>query len=181
MEITRYHIEDIFSYTPRIFKDDRGSFFESFNHKLFCDAAGRNVEFVQDNQSTSIEGVVRGLHFQNPPYAQGKLVRVLKGKVLDVAVDLRKNSATYGQHIAVELSADNNRVLWIPEGFAHGFSVLENETIFFYKCTAFYQKSAEQTIAWNDQRLNINWKIEHPVLSEKDQLGLAFENFISPF
>ncbi|MBK7129200.1 MAG: dTDP-4-dehydrorhamnose 3,5-epimerase [Crocinitomicaceae bacterium] len=181
MEITRYHIENIFSYVPRTFKDDRGSFFESFNHKLFCDAAGRKVDFVQDNQSSSIQGVVRGLHFQNPPHAQGKLVRVLKGKVLDVAVDLRKNSATYGQHIAVELSADNNRVLWIPEGFAHGFSVLENETVFFYKCTSFYHKESEQTIAWNDSQLNIDWQIENPVLSEKDQVGLAFENFISPF
>ncbi|MBK8925881.1 MAG: dTDP-4-dehydrorhamnose 3,5-epimerase [Crocinitomicaceae bacterium] len=181
MEITRYHIENIFSYVPRTFKDDRGSFFESFNHKLFCDATGRKVDFVQDNQSSSIQGVVRGLHFQNPPHAQGKLVRVLKGKVLDVAVDLRKNSATYGQHIAVELSADNNRVLWIPEGFAHGFSVLENETVFFYKCTSFYHKESEQTIAWNDSQLNIDWQIENPVLSEKDQVGLAFENFISPF
>ena len=181
MEITRYHIEGVFSFVPKIFVDDRGSFFESFNQKLFDEAAEKKIEFVQDNQSTSIKNTLRGLHFQAPPFAQGKLVRIIKGKAIDVAVDIRKKSPTYGQHIVVELSADNNRVLWIPEGFAHGFSVLENDTIFSYKCTNYYNKNSEGCLIWNDPDLKIDWKINSPLLSEKDKLGDTFKNFVSPF
>lgn len=181
MEITRYHIEGVFSFVPKIFKDERGSFFESFNHKLFEDAIGKKIDFVQDNQSTSIKNTLRGLHFQAPPFSQGKLVRVISGKAIDIAVDIRKKSQTYGQHITVELSAENNVVLWVPEGFAHGFSVLENNTIFAYKCTNYYNKESEGCLMWNDKDFMIDWKVNSPSLSEKDKLGQAFKDLISPF
>jgi len=181
VEVIKYHIEGVFSFVPKIFVDDRGSFFESFNHKLFEEALGKKIEFLQDNQSTSIQNSLRGLHFQAPPFAQGKLVRIIKGKAIDVAVDIRKNSPTYGQHVAVELSAENNCVLWIPEGFAHGFSVLENGTIFAYKCTNYYDRKSEGCLMWNDADLGIDWKINSPLLSEKDKLGDSFKKFISPF
>lgn len=181
MEITRYPIEGLFSYVPRIFSDDRGAFMETFNQQQFEDAVGEKVDFLQDNQSVSKLHVLRGLHFQVPPFAQGKLVRVLKGKVLDVAVDLRKKSATYGQHVAVELSAANNSIFWIPEGFAHGFVSLEEETVFAYKCTRFYARSSEGCIRWNDADLGIDWGVVNPILSEKDAVGDLFNSFNSPF
>lgn len=181
MEITRYHIEGVFSFVPKIFKDERGAFFESFNHKLFEGALGKKIDFVQDNQSSSIKNTLRGLHFQAPPFAQGKLVRIISGKAIDVAVDIRKSSPTYGQHVSVELTAENNCVLWIPEGFAHGFSVLEDNTIFAYKCTNYYNKESEGCLIWSDEDLAINWKINSPNLSEKDKLGGPFKKFISPF
>lgn len=181
MDVKRYHIEGVFSFTPRIFSDERGSFFESFNQKVFNEIAGKEILFVQDNQSVSKKNVLRGIHFQIPPYAQGKLVRVISGKALDIAVDLRKNSPTYGQHIFEELSADNNRVLYIPEGFGHGFSALEDNTIFFYKCTNFYSKESERCIFFNDADLKIDWQIQNPILSEKDNEGELFKNFNSPF
>jgi len=181
VEIKRYHIEGVFSFVPKIFKDERGSFFESFNHKLFEEAIGKKIDFVQDNQSTSIKNALRGLHFQAPPFAQGKLVRVISGKAIDVAVDIRKKSPTYGQHISVELTAENNNVLWVPEGFAHGFSVLEDDTIFAYKCTNYYHKESESCLLWNDSHLNIHWKINSPLLSEKDKVGSELKNLISPF
>jgi dTDP-4-dehydrorhamnose 3,5-epimerase len=181
VEVKRYHIEGLLSFVPRIFSDERGAFMETFNEKQFSEFAGKPIHFVQDNQSVSIANVVRGLHFQAPPLAQGKLVRVLKGKVIDVAVDIRKNSATYGQHIAIELTAENNISFYVPEGFAHGFSVLEKDTVFAYKCTNFYSKESEGCILWNDPTLNIDWKLDHPLLSDKDKVGELFKNFKSPF
>jgi dTDP-4-dehydrorhamnose 3,5-epimerase len=181
VEVKRYHIEGLLSFVPRIFSDERGAFMETFNEKQFAEFAGKSIHFVQDNQSISISNVVRGLHFQAPPFAQGKLVRVLKGKVIDVAVDIRKNSPTYGQHVSIELTAENNISFYIPEGFAHGFSVLEDQTVFAYKCTNFYSKQSEGCLLWNDPDLNIDWQIDQPLLSDKDQLGELFKNFKSPF
>lgn len=181
MTINRYEIEGLLSFEPRVFEDPRGSFFESFNQKLFNEMVGRKVDFVQDNQSFSAINVLRGLHFQAPPYAQGKLVRVIKGKALDVAVDLRKDSPTYGQHQSVLLDTDKNTVFWVPEGFAHGFLVLEEGTIFSYKCTNFYHKESEGALMWNDPDLNIDWGVQNPELSEKDQIADAFKGFVSPF
>ena len=125
--------------------------------------------------------MLKGLHFQKPPFAQGKLVRVISGSVLDIAVDIRKNSSTYGKHVAIELSAENKRQLWIPAGFAHGFVALEDDTVFQYKCTNYYNKNAEDALLWNDETLGINWKIQHPILSPKDKLAATFHHFISPF
>jgi dTDP-4-dehydrorhamnose 3,5-epimerase len=166
---------------PRIFSDERGAFLETFNEKAFAEMVGQKVTFVQDNQSVSKLNVLRGLHFQVPPYAQGKLVRVLKGRVLDIAVDLRKKSPTYGQHVAVELTGTNHCVFWIPAGFAHGFVSLEEGSVFAYKCTEFYHKESERCIQWNDADLNIDWHILNPVLSEKDAVGESFGLYNSPF
>lgn len=181
MEITRYEIEGLFSYVPRVFADERGVFFETYNQKLFDQETGYAVNFFQDNQSLSKKGVIRGLHFQLPPFAQGKLVRVLKGRVLDVAVDLRKNSKTYGKQVMLELSGSNNVIFWIPEGFAHGFSVLEDDTVFAYKCSAPYSKESERCIRWDDPDLKIDWGVTNPILSEKDLEGQLFKDFITPF
>lgn len=172
-------LEGVKIFEPRLFSDARGHFFESFNERLFLEETGLDVRFVQDNESLSAKGVIRGLHFQHPPHAQGKLVRVGKGSVIDVAVDIRRNSPTYGKHIAVELSAENKRQMWIPEGFAHGFSALEDNTIFLYKCTNYYEPTSERTLLYSD--FSIDWKVEKPIVSEKDQIGEQFETFISPF
>ena len=155
---------------PRLFKDERGYFFESFNQKEFEDKVCK-TKFIQDNESKSSYGVVRGLHFQKPPFAQSKLVRVVKGAVLDVAVDIRKGSPTFGQHVAVELTEDNHRQFFIPRGFAHGFSVLSKEVIFQYKCDNFYAPQSEGAIAWDDPDLGIDWQIsvDDILLSEKDK------------
>ena len=155
---------------PKVFKDDRGYFFESFNQSIFEEQIGP-VQFVQDNESFSTYGVVRGLHFQQGAFAQAKLIRVVKGAVLDVAVDLRKKSPTFGQHFSIELTSDNHRQLFIPRGFAHGFSVLSEEVIFQYKCDNLYAPQSEQGIAWNDPKLAIDWRIptDKIVLSAKDQ------------
>ncbi|GGG38939.1 dTDP-4-dehydrorhamnose 3,5-epimerase [Croceivirga lutea] len=163
-------LKGCFILEPRVFKDERGYFFESFNQKTFEEAIGKKVNFVQDNQSYSTKGVLRGLHFQKGEYAQAKLVRVLSGKVLDVAVDIRKGSKTYGEHVAVELSADNKKQLFIPRGFAHGFVVLSDDAHFFYKCDNFYNSSAESGILFNDTELDIDWKFTHEelILSQKD-------------
>ncbi len=179
--IETFDIEGLVLFTPQIFKDERGLFFESFNQKVFNQSIGENVTFVQDNMSVSKKNVVRGLHFQNPPFAQGKLVRVVKGSVIDVAVDIRKKSPTYGQHIAVKLTGENHKMLWIPEGFAHGFVALEDDTIFSYKCTNYYHPQSEDAILWNDKQLNIDWNVKTPILSEKDQLSQSFSTFASPF
>lgn len=181
MEVFKYHIEGLLSFIPTVFSDERGVFTETFNEKVFAEMTGKKIQFVQDNLSMSKKNVIRGLHFQAPPFAQGKLVRVIKGRVIDVAVDLRKNSATYGQHVAVEISGENNLCFWIPEGFAHGFSTLEENTVFAYKCTNFYSKESEGCILWNDQDLNIDWKVDSPLLSDKDKLGEKFKNFKTPF
>lgn len=180
MTITKTEIEGLLILEPRVFKDDRGLFFESFNAELFEQEAGK-IQFVQDNQSVSKKGVLRGLHFQNPPHAQGKLVRVAKGSVIDVAVDIRKNSPTYGKHVAVELSAENNKQFWIPTGFAHGFVALEDDTIFCYKCTDYYAPECEGSLLWNDEVLNIDWGIENPLVSSKDEVAAKFANFETSF
>lgn len=170
MNIIKTDIEGVVILEPRVFKDDRGYFMESFSKKFF-DAEVCKTEFVQDNESKSSYGVLRGLHFQKPPYAQSKLVRVVKGSVLDVAVDIRKGSPTFGQHVAVELTEDNKRQFFVPRGFAHGFVVLSEEVIFQYKCDNFYAPQHEGAIAWNDPALNINWTIadDKIILSEKDK------------
>lgn len=165
---------------PTVFKDARGYFYESYNQQVFAKAGITDV-FVQDNQSVSHKNVIRGLHFQHPPYAQAKLVRTIKGAVLDVVVDIRKQSPTYGQTFCIELTEDNFLMLYIPVGFAHGFSTLADNTIFAYKCSNFYHKESEDTIYWNDPSLNIDWKVENPILSEKDKRGKLFANFVSPF
>lgn len=170
MEIIKTNIEGVVIIEPRIFKDDRGYFFESYSERDFNEQV-REVKFVQDNESKSSYGVLRGLHFQKPPYAQSKLVRVIKGAVLDVAVDIRKGSPTFGQHVAVELTAENHRQLFIPRGFAHGFSVLSDEVLFQYKCDNFYAPQSEGALAWDDPDLNIDWRIpaDKVILSEKDK------------
>ena len=169
MEIIKTNIEGVVIIEPRIFKDDRGYFFESFSQREFEEKVCK-TNFVQDNESKSSYGVLRGLHFQKPPFAQSKLVRVIKGAVLDVAVDIRKGSPTFGQYVSVELTGENHRQFFIPRGFAHGFSVLSEEVIFQYKCDNFYSPQSEGAIAWNDPDLNIDWRIpaEKVVLSEKD-------------
>lgn len=181
MNIEKTILDGVLVLTPTIYGDERGYFFESFNQKQFEVAVGKEVTFVQDNQSKSQKNVLRGLHFQNPPHAQGKLVRVLSGRVLDVAVDIRKDSPTYGQHLTFELDTLSNKMVWLPEGIAHGFVALEDETVFFYKCTNYYNKESEDCILWNDANLNINWKIEPPILSKKDKEGKSFHSFQSNF
>jgi len=180
MEVIKTKIEGLLIINPKVFGDVRGYFFESYNDAVFKDN-GIDAKFIQDNQSLSNSGVLRGLHFQAPPYDQGKLVRVITGAVLDVAVDIRKNSTTYGEHIAIELSEDNKTMFYIPPGFAHGFLTLEDSTIFSYKCTNLYNKASEGTVLWNDSDLNINWNISNPILSEKDLVGTKFKDFFSPF
>ena len=180
MEITKCHIQGLLTIAPKVFGDNRGYFFESFNKNLF-DSYVPNVNFVQDNQSLSHKGVLRGLHFQSPPFEQGKLVRVIQGSVLDVAVDIRQNSPTYGQYKSVVLSGEDNLQFWIPSGFAHGFLTLEDNTIFSYKCTGPYSKASEGALLWNDKDLNIDWNISNPIVSEKDQNAEAFKHFNSPF
>ena len=180
MQIITTPIPDLLIIQPKVFEDERGYFYESYNKALFK-LNGINDEFVQDNQSLSQKGVLRGLHFQNQPFAQGKLVRVIKGSVLDVAVDIRKNSPTYGHHYDLKLTEKNKTMLWIPPGFAHGFITLENETIFSYKCTNVYNKESEDCILWNDSDLAINWTTETPILSEKDKNGKRFRDFKSLF
>lgn len=181
MNIIETEIEGVFIIEPRVFEDERGYFFESFNAKLWKEKTGVELEFVQDNESKSNKGVLRGLHFQAPPYAQAKLVRVVSGKVLDVAVDLRKGSKTYGQHVTAVLSAENKRQFFIPEGFAHGFLTLEDDTIFSYKCTGFYNHESEGGLMWNDPILNIDWNSNNPILSEKDKDYKIFDTFVTPF
>lgn len=169
MKIIETEIRDLVVIEPDIFGDERGYFFESFSEREFCSKV-REVRFVQDNESKSRYGVLRGLHFQKPPYAQSKLVRVVKGAVLDVAVDIRKGSPTFGQHVAVELSEQNHRQFFIPRGFAHGFAVLTDEVIFQYKCDNFYAPQSEGALAWDDPDLAIDWRIpaDDVILSAKD-------------
>ncbi|WP_207422064.1 dTDP-4-dehydrorhamnose 3,5-epimerase [Desertivirga brevis] len=182
MNIIPTTIEGLVIIEPKIWKDDRGYFYESYNKKIFADA-GIDAEFVQDNQSFSQKGTLRGLHGQADPFAQGKLVRVIQGKVIDVAVDIRKNSPTYGQHVSIELSAENFRMFWVPPGFLHGFVTLEDNTIFTYKVTNLYDKASEIGVIWNDADLNIDWGIEpeEAILSEKDKVLPSFKDFVSPF
>lgn len=180
MEIIKTKIPGLLIIKPVVFEDDRGYFFESFNNKKFQDA-GVDVHFLQDNESKSQKGVLRGLHFQNPPYAQGKLVRVMRGSVLDVAVDIREGSPTYGQWESIVLSGENKIMYWIPAGMAHGFATLEDNTIFFYKCTNIYNKESEGSIRWDDPDFGIEWGIENPILSEKDKISPLFKDFKTNF
>jgi dTDP-4-dehydrorhamnose 3,5-epimerase len=180
MEIVKTKIADLYIIKPTVFEDHRGYFFESYNKHEFI-KLGIDKNFVQDNESMSQKGVLRGLHFQKPPFDQGKLVRVMQGAVLDVAVDIRKSSPTYGDWVSVELTQDNKWMYWIPPGFAHGFVSLQDNTVFFYKCTNIYNKESEGSIFWNDPTLNINWEIENPLLTEKDKMAPLFKDFESPF
>lgn len=182
METIKTNINGAVIIEPRIFKDDRGYFYESFSEREFTEKVCKTI-FVQDNQSKSTYGVLRGLHFQCPPYAQSKLVRCIRGKVLDVAVDIRIGSPTYGEYVSVELSEENHRQLFIPRGFAHGFVVLSDEAIFQYKCDNFYNKDSEWAIMWNDPNLGIDWGINSndAILSDKDKKNALFKEFDSPF
>ena len=182
MEVIKTDIEGLVIIEPKIFGDARGYFFESFSQREF-EAKVRKVNFVQDNESMSSYGVMRGLHFQRPPFAQSKLVRCVKGRVLDVAVDIRKGSPTYGQHVAVELSEDNHRQFFVPRGFAHGFVVLSETAVFQYKCDNFYAPEADGGINIKDETLSIDWQIslEDAILSEKDTKHLCLKDFDSPF
>ena len=176
MKATPTKIPDVFVIEPRVFGDDRGFFFESFNEKAFNAATGNSLPFVQDNHSKSVRGVLRGLHYQLPPKAQGKLVRVVQGEVFDVAVDIRKDSPTYGQWVAEVLSADNKKQMWIPPGFAHGFLTLSDTAEFLYKTTDYWSPEHERAIKWDDASLNIPWPQNGlvPMLAAKDAVGAAF-------
>lgn len=184
MNILQTPIADLLVIEPKVWKDNRGYFYESYNAKILAEA-GVDVTFVQDNQSFSQKGTLRGLHAQKAPFAQGKLVRVLQGKVLDVAVDIRKDSPTYGQHYSIELSGENHKQLWVPPGFLHGFLTLEDNTIFTYKVSNYYDKESEIGVIWNDPDLNIEWSREIPeaalLLSDKDIVLPAFKDLESPF
>lgn len=180
MKIYKTEFPGLLLIEPQIFSDNRGYFFESYNKSRF-ENEKLNLNFVQDNFSKSTKGTIRGLHFQIKPFAQGKLCQVIKGEVLDVAVDLRLNSPTFGKYYSIILSEENHLQLYIPEGFAHGFSVLSNEAIFHYKCTNYYNRESERTIIFNDPELKINWRIENPVVSEKDRNGSYFSDLPSYF
>jgi len=180
MEIINTDIEGVLIFKPSVYEDARGYFYESYNQQKLAGQGFYN-SFVQDNESLSKRGVLRGLHFQLPPFAQGKLVRVVKGSVFDVAVDLRKDSPTYGKWTGLELTGSNKLMFWVPEGFAHGFQSMEDETIFSYKCTNFYDKASESSILWNDPDLGITWPIRDAILAEKDLQADSFRNFKSPF
>lgn len=181
MKLTTFEIADLLLIEPRIFNDNRGFFFESFNEEKYKEVLGENIRFVQDNVSSSKKNVLRGLHFQSPPFAQGKLVSVLAGSVLDVAVDLRKDSPTYGKHQSIILSAENLQQFWIPPGFAHGFLSLEENTVFSYKCTNYYSPNHENTLVYNDAHFGIDWNINDPIISDKDKIGQDFSTFVTPF
>jgi dTDP-4-dehydrorhamnose 3,5-epimerase len=173
MQAERLAIPEVVLFTPKVFDDERGFFYESFNARAFTEATGLTPNFVQDNHSRSVRGVLRGLHYQLPPHAQGKLVRVVQGEVFDVAVDIRGHSATFGQWVSARLSAENRCQFWIPEGFAHGFVTLSETAEFLYKTTDYYAPQAERCIAWNDPDVAIEWPAEHePILSAKDQCGV---------
>ncbi|MFQ1844816.1 dTDP-4-dehydrorhamnose 3,5-epimerase [Aeromonas veronii] len=177
MNVIKTAIPDVLVFEPKVFGDERGFFFESFNHKLFEEAVGYPVTFVQDNHSKSSKGVLRGLHYQLPPHAQGKLVRCVAGEVFDVAVDIRKSSPTFGQWVGVHLSAENKRQLWIPEGFAHGVVTLTDTAEFLYKITDYYAPSFEASINWDDKDIAIEWPISYcPLLSNKDSYGRNFND-----
>ena len=176
MNVINTSIPEVLIIKPKIFDDDRGFFFESFNQAQFDEVVGRKVTFVQDNHSKSVKNVLRGLHYQIKQ-PQGKLVRVLQGAVLDVAVDIRRSSPTFGQHVAVELSSQNKLQLWVPEGFAHGFLVISDTVEFLYKATDYYAPQFDRAIIWNDEKLAINWTLKDiPLLSKKDQLADSFCN-----
>jgi dTDP-4-dehydrorhamnose 3,5-epimerase len=175
MKVTPLSIPDVLLIEPQVFGDDRGFFYESFNQNKFEDAVKRKINFVQDNHSKSVKGVLRGLHYQLTPKAQGKLVRVIQGEVFDVAVDLRQSSPTFGKWVSEILTANNKKQLWIPEGFAHGFLTLSDTAEFLYKTTDFYSKDHEQAIIWNDETIGIDWPTDKPSLSDKDLKAVLFK------
>lgn len=179
MQVTPTPIEGLLLIECPVFCDARGAFFESFNPKI-SELTSAASEFVQDNHSVSLKGVLRGLHFQTPPFAQGKLVRVIRGKALDVVVDIRRESATYGKHFKVLLEGPGHRMLWVPPGMAHGFLSLEDQTTFLYKCTAPYHKESERGLMWNDPDLSIDWGVSEPIMAAKDLLYPAFRQ-LEPF
>ena len=183
IEVLKTEIPGVLIIEPKVFGDDRGYFMESFNAREFAEKTGIDVTFVQDNESKSRFGVLRGLHFQLPPYTQSKLVRVVKGKVLDVAVDIRKGSPTYGKYVTCEMTEESKRQFFVPKGFAHGFCVLSDEAVFQYKCDDFYHPEAEGAIAWNDPDVAIQWPVEaeNVILSEKDKHHPMLKDFESPF
>ena len=183
MEVLKTDIEGPLVIEPRIFGDSRGYFFESFNAREFKALTGLDIDFVQDNESRSHYGVVRGLHFQKPPYSQSKLVRCVSGSVLDVAVDLRKGSPTYGKYVACELSGENHRQFFIPKGFAHGFAVLSDEAVFQYKCDEFYHPESEGAIMWDDPSVAVDWRLDPSdvELTAKDRNHPYLKDFVTPF
>jgi dTDP-4-dehydrorhamnose 3,5-epimerase len=177
MNVIKTEIPDLLIIEPKVFGDERGFFYESFNEQTWREATGIDVHFVQDNHSRSVKGVLRGLHYQSPPAAQGKLVRCVVGEVFDVAVDIRKSSPTFGQWVGAHLSAENKRQFWLPEGFAHGFQVLSDAAEFLYKTTAYYSPEHEQSILWNDTELSVSWPITgEATLSEKDEIAPLFRD-----
>jgi dTDP-4-dehydrorhamnose 3,5-epimerase len=180
MEIKKTPISGLLVIQPAVYYDSRGYFFESFNSEKLK-LVGVDVNFKQDNQSLSAKNILRGLHFQNPPYSQGKLLSVIKGAVLDVVVDIRKKSGFYGKHFSIVLSEENKTIFWVPPGFAHGFLSLSDNTIFVYKCTQLYHKESEGSILWNDPELKINWGIENPIVSEKDCNAAFFKDLHTMF
>jgi len=182
MNLIETAIPGLLIIEPKVWKDNRGYFFESYNKKVLQDA-GITADFVQDNQSFSHRGTLRGLHGQADPFAQGKLVRVIQGRVIDIAVDIRKNSPTYGQYVSAELTGDNFKMFWIPPGFLHGFATLEDNTIFSYKVTNLYDKASEIGVIWDDHQLNIDWQLpkNEVILSDKDTTLPLFSDFSSPF
>ncbi len=180
MIVNRFEIEGLLLIKPAVYSDERGVFYETYSREKYT-SQGLPSNFFQDNESISKKNVLRGLHFQAPPHDQGKLVRVIKGAALDVAVDIRKKSPTYGKYIMVELNEDNKHQFWIPSGFAHGFLSLADETIFSYKCTNYYNKESELGLLWNDKDINIQWNIDNPIISEKDMQLASLSSFISPF
>ncbi len=180
MKVSESKLKDVLIFEPTVFGDSRGYFLESYNKNRYQDYLG-DTEFVQDNESLSSKGVIRGLHFQKNPFGQGKLVRVIKGAVMDVILDIRPNSETYGQFDCIHLTEENQKQVYIPVGFAHGFETLEDHTIFSYKCTNYYNKDSEGSIYWNDPDLEIPWKSSNPIISEKDKIQNFFKDFNSPF
>jgi dTDP-4-dehydrorhamnose 3,5-epimerase len=181
MNIIETKLEGVYLIEPKIFEDSRGYFFESYNSDIFK-KFGINTEFVQDNQSLSCKGTLRGLHFQSVPYAQVKLVRAITGSIMDVAVDIRKHSKTYGQYYSEILTDKNKKMLYVPEGFAHGFLALEDNTIIQYKCSNLYNKESEGSIVWDDPTINIDWGLKsEPIISDKDKLGMQFKDLKTPF
>jgi len=180
MQVSKTPIEGLLVIHPKVFQDERGYFYEPYNKKTFNEA-GITDEFVQDNQSCSQKDVLRGLHFQNPPYVQSKLLRVVQGSILDVAVDIRKSSPTYGKYYEIVLSAKNKTLFYVPAGFAHGFLTLEDHTVLMYKCSGFYNKAAEDALIWNDPDIHINWGVSNPILSEKDKNAKKIKDFKSMF
>ncbi|HGE6932940.1 TPA: dTDP-4-dehydrorhamnose 3,5-epimerase [Enterobacter cloacae] len=182
MKVISTPIKDLLILEPKVYKDERGFFMESFNHKEFESLINKQVNFVQDNHSKSVHGVLRGMHFQTAPYAQGKLVRCVLGEIYDVAIDLRRNSPTYKEYYGVILSSENHRQMWIPEGFAHGFIVLSDNAEFLYKTTNYYNPASERCLRWDDAEINIQWPLQEGiVISEKDKNGSAFSSLENDF